>query len=319
MLQVSSSSNEIMNYFSHETLCFEQMLDELQEFKVRAPVNSYTVKPLPVEPKIGRVKIDFIKRKVDKKLTALSQSNTIPNTIDTLLKKYWSRVMSLAYLKDNDKDWSEACKVAENLVYSTQPASSIRASLIIEMRSPVILEAIKVGLEKVITNSIRISKILESISEIHQTSIKVTQKKWLNPEGNNNGHDDNNPEIHEYSSAGNNIKPIEGHPTIAITDSEMNAMKEYVEIQIKHHALIKDFNVGGLFELNIKGKLMRCKLSSLIISKQVYVFVNRFGIKIAEYNITKLADESMLERIKKIESDPLFERTFKSSIERFAA
>jgi len=79
-------------------------------------------------------------------------------------------------------------------------------------------------------------------------------------------------------------------------------------------ALVETFQVGSWFELKEQGKSVRCKLAAIIPAVGKYIFVNRTGIKIADYTKSGLAIALRRQEISQLNDGALFDRALESIV-----
>ncbi len=79
-------------------------------------------------------------------------------------------------------------------------------------------------------------------------------------------------------------------------------------------ALVETLQVGSWFELKTSEKPVRCKLAAIIPTVGKYIFVNRTGIKIADYTKSGLAIALRRQEISQLNDGALFDRALESIV-----
>jgi hypothetical protein len=103
-------------------------------------------------------------------------------------------------------------------------------------------------------------------------------------------------------------------------DMSVNPPANYIESNgslpdnDQFQALVETFQVGSWFELQSEGKSVRCKLAAIIPSVGKYIFVNRTGIKVADYTKSGLAIALRRKEINQLNDGALFDRALESIV-----
>ena len=79
---------------------------------------------------------------------------------------------------------------------------------------------------------------------------------------------------------------------------------------------IDNLHAGSWFELSAADEqpVQRCKLAAIISFSGKYIFVNRTGMKVAEFNRLELSKQYAAGTIRLLASDQLFDRALESVI-----
>jgi hypothetical protein len=119
------------------------------------------------------------------------------------------------------------------------------------------------------------------------------------------------------------LKPAEGvpMPVVEIREPilrEGNAFAEQSSAAPDAHASawVEQLHTGSWFELQINTQALpqRCKLAAIISFSGKYIFVNRGGMKVAEYSAVELARHHTQSLIRLLNDNQLFDRALESVI-----
>ena len=103
-------------------------------------------------------------------------------------------------------------------------------------------------------------------------------------------------------------------------DMSVNPPANYIESNgslpedDQFQALVETFQVGSWFELQVEDKGVRCKLAAIIPTVGKYIFVNRTGVKVADYTKSGLAIALRRKEITQLNDGALFDRALESIV-----
>jgi len=95
---------------------------------------------------------------------------------------------------------------------------------------------------------------------------------------------------------------------------ETGVTSEPIHINAEIRERVEELRAGSWVELMIDDEFKRCKLAARIASTGKYIFVNRSGMKMAEFLTHDLCVTLQLEKLKILDDDALFDRALESVI-----
>ena len=95
---------------------------------------------------------------------------------------------------------------------------------------------------------------------------------------------------------------------------ETGVSSEPIHINAEIRERVEELRAGSWVELMIDDEFKRCKLAARIASTGKYIFVNRSGMKMAEFLTHDLCVTLQLEKLKILDDDALFDRALESVI-----
>ncbi len=276
----------ILNEFDGDLTLFETLNAEFEDFLARENRKSSLVEQRTRESERGRIKSQKAQETVDHILREKIGRYRLPEAVHTILVNGWSRVMFLAYLKDDSEHrWQETVKVVDDLVWCLHPhrEDSERDQWVRVV--PGLLKSLRAGLEEVSYNASRLDEMMgdlkHQLAEAFRTSSSMEELE-LPPE--------HEPEDTEEDLPKNHVH------------SEDAAIAEYV-------AQIDNIEIGNWVEFRlVNGASFRCKLSAVIEEASCFVFVNRMGLKVIEKTRVELAHEMRRGRLTLLEQGALIDR-----------
>ena len=105
---------------------------------------------------------------------------------------------------------------------------------------------------------------------------------------------------------------------VAFTSEEIGKPDESegrgVELSEESVQAVEGFSAGSWFDLKIDNEYRRSKLAARIVSTGKYIFVNRSGVKVAEFFTNEIAAAYQLGEIKVLDDEAMFDRALKAVI-----
>ena len=99
------------------------------------------------------------------------------------------------------------------------------------------------------------------------------------------------------------------------TQVEEAAKQESPEEDQEALRVVDSLSMGGWFELSLEeDSQCRCRLAAVIRATEKYIFVNRSGVKVAEYNRQSLAQAIKHDQVRQLDDGKLFDRALESVI-----
>lgn len=286
--QIHSIVVRILNEFDGDISLFETLGEEFDQFLARENRKSSLVEQRTRESERGRIKSQKAQETVDQLLQKKLTSYKLQEPVRNILLNGWSRVMFLAYLRDDvEHRWAQTVKVVDDLIWCLHPHQEDEERDHWVRVVPGLLKSLRAGLEEVSYNS---SKLDEMMAELkHELTeafrANAVAETMENPPG---------PEEEDLQKAQTVIKRQQELDNAAIAE---------------HIAQVDEMEVGNWVEFNlVNGASFRCKLSAIIEEAECFVFVNRMGLKVIEKTRSELAHELRRGRLTVLEQGALIDR-----------
>ncbi len=288
--QIHNIVQRILNEFDGDISLFETLNQEFDQFLERENRKASLVEQRTRESERGRIKSQTAQQTVDNLLKQKVSRYKLPESIHDILMNGWSRVMFLAYLRDDvEHRWNATVKVVDDLIWCLHPHQEDDERDQWVRVVPGLLKALRSGLEEVSYNSSRLDEMMaqlkHQLAEAFRTNAAI-EALQDSPE---------EPDEEETTT---------GHQTAVERQQELEeaAVSEYV-------AQIDGIEIGNWVEFRlVNGASFRCKLSAIIEEADCFVFVNRMGLKVIEKNRIELAHEMRRGRLTLLEQGALIDR-----------
>ena len=288
--QIHTIVQRILNEFDGDLTLFETLGEEFEQYLARENRKASLVEQRTRESERGRIKSQKAQETVDQVLQEKIGRYRLPESIRGVLLNGWSRVMFLAYLRDDvEHRWQESVRVVDDLIWCLHPHQEDEARDQWVRVVPGLIKSLRAGLEEVSYNS---SKLDEMMGELKHELTQAFRANAL-------------AEAQEDAPDTDSTGMPEATPQTAIQREQQledAAIAEYV-------AQIDSIAIGNWVEFNlVNGASFRCKLSAIIDEADCFVFVNRMGLKVIEKSRTELAHEMRRGRLTVLEQGALIDR-----------
>lgn len=283
--QIHNIVARILEEFDGDVQLFETLGDEFDQFLTRENRKSSLVEQRTRESERGRIKSQKAQDTVDRLLKEKLARRPVPPAIHDILVNGWSRVMFLAYLRnDVEHRWEQSVRVVDDLIWCLYPHLDDEERDQWVRVVPRLLKALRAGLEEVSYNSSRLDEMMAQLK-------------------------------HELTEAFRNLalaearEPDELAPEPPITEDTLEQDEPLEAGVAEYLPFIEGINVGQWVEFRlVNGSSFRCKLSAIIDEADCFVFVNRMGLKVIEKTRVDLAHEMQRGRLTILEQGALIDR-----------
>ncbi|WP_417518594.1 DUF1631 domain-containing protein [Marinobacter sp.] len=275
----------ILNEFDGDTALFEALNDEFEEFLARENRKASLVEQRTRESERGRIKSQKAQELVDRVIKERVARYRLPEPTYNILINGWSRVMFLAYLRDDvEHRWQESVKVVDDLIWCLHPHQEDAERDQWVRVVPGLLKSLRAGLEEVSYNATKLDQTMSQLKH----------------------------ELAEAFRASSNAELVEELPA---QELEQDDLKNQMQPQPEDAAIaefmaqIDGIEIGNWVEFRlVNGASFRCKLSAIIDEADCFVFVNRMGLKVIEKTRVELAHEMRRGRMTLLEQGAFIDR-----------
>lgn len=309
---------------------FEQMHDELAGFMRHEQRRVERFEQRTRDAEEGRARVEAARSRSVKVLNKLLLGRTLPVLVVDLLRDSWSQVLQLAFLREGEQSraWQQAVTTAQQLMDSVgKPGDES-----FEQRQAFnddVCRAICDGLRLIGQTEPQDSLPIQQLRQLQRLAAAtvqqppevstaaestVTERGVLHPAEHQS---ERQPD--DMLSAGNELpadmvlveKPVLAEPP---GQEQVQTVEDLPNIDTA--AWLDDLNAGSWFELTVTegSTAQRCKLAAIISFSGKYIFVNRTGMKVAEFNRMALGRHYESGAIRLLANDQLFDRALESVI-----
>lgn len=318
---------------------FEQMHDELVGFVRLEQRRAERLEQRTRDAEEGRARVEAARSKSARVINGLLMGRTLPVFAVDLLRDRWSQVLQLAFLREGEHSsiWQQAVAVAGQIVESVEmPEPSAVAQR--QVLNDTVCEALCDGLRLLGEEQPEESPQLQQLQRLQAAALAAARIPTAPVE----------PVMPPQRPAAAESEPSEGRLPVAeqaahhapqpeqlaedaipvlldmvlveepvLADAETEQIETVGDLPgVDAVAWVDNLHAGSWFELvRADGSAtQRCKLAAIISFSGKYIFVNRTGMKVAEFNHLELCRQYEQERIRLLANDQLFDRALESVI-----
>jgi hypothetical protein len=300
--KIESIVLDILNASTDSTELYEGKLAELREFLQKDTKRHALVEQRVLENETGKAKARAAKELVQKLINKKASGLRLPSGAGRFVGEHWSKVMVLTATKygQDNAQWDEQLQALDDLLWSLQPLSErddfdkrrggfeqlvqtletgVKTVLHDRRAREALVAELKVELQQAIDHDEAFLEDDEPIAVVH-----------VAPE--------------EYAELGE----------IRLTEP-VEEPKPKVTIDRAHYEMVKQINIGGWIEVTEANKpALRCKLTTIVEPGNRYVFVNRRGMKVAEYGRLELAELVAAQALSLLDESEVFDRALQAVV-----
>jgi len=291
--QIHTVVQRILNEFDGDISLFETLNQGFEQFLERENRKASLVEQRTRESERGRIRSQKAQEAVDRLLKEKVTRYDLPESVHDILVHGWSRVMFLAYLRDDiEHRWQETVRVVDDLIWCLHPHEEDEERDQWVRVVPGLLKTLRTGLEEVSYNTNRLdqmmSQLKHELADAFRTNSSIKTRKEPEP------------------------TPAEEESVQSRFDHQQDlddaAIAEFV-------AQLDKLEIGSWVEFSlVNGTSFRCKLSAIIDEADCFVFVNRMGLKVIEKSRLELAHEMRRGRLILLEQGALIDRALNAMV-----
>lgn len=316
---------------------FEQMHEELAGFVRLEQRRADRIEQRTRDAEEGRARVEAARSRTARVLNELLLGRTLPVFAVDLLREKWSQVLQLAFLREGEHSstWQQAVAVAGQLVESVEvprgEAVAQRPALNTEVSSALCDGLQLIGEEEPQDSALvqQLHLLQESVlaaaavpaAKLSEPALEVAASQPETPS------DVVSVDVPVADYLSEPEKPVSREPAVlmdlvlvekpVLDEPVLQEQAETIEDLPNAAAAdwIDNLHAGSWFELSAADEQpQRCKLAAIISFSGKYIFVNRTGMKVAEFNRLQLSRQYDAGTIRLLASDQLFDRALESVI-----
>lgn len=298
--KIESIVLRVLNGFGDDMALISELVAELREFVQTDQKRNSKVEARVRESETGRARTKQAKVTVQRLINQKACGLRLPSNIGQFLSDSFSRVLVLLCVRhgQDSSEWREALNVMDDLLWSAQ---ALETTEDLENRDALIetlVPSLATHLELINLSEDDRQSLLE---DIRRTLVEIAD--------------------HDRAFLADEIEePVDA--TFAEVDeiilTSVDDLEEpvpEVEPEPKYLEQIQQLTEGTWVELTGEdGKPLRCKLATIVLPDQRYVFVNRRGMKVAERTRMGLACDLKAERLSVLDESEVFDRALQAVI-----
>jgi hypothetical protein len=305
--KVKTIVDALLQEFDDDLSIFDRLSLDLQEFQDQSRRRAELAEQRVAESTRGREKLEQARRRAAREILSRIGDHALPPLIHGILSRAWANYMVLTILRQGEEssEFRDSLRFVNDFIASTRPARSIDERRMLRQMLPGIERSLRRGLANVAFQENDIERLLAQLHTYyrHQLGEQVPVE-----------------EVQAAEEAASlpipeSIQPI-AESEAALQPAEADAEPEEDLPELHTVAELKpgtwlEFVTGG-------DTIERAKLSWISPMSGRYLFVNRRGLKVADYSPHELARELATGRARVLESSALFDRALDAIVGRLS-
>ena len=340
--RIEAIVQRVLNEFEDDTRLFTELLEEFRGYCEEERRRSAIIEKRTKEAEEGKARSESAKQVVDNLLARIVGGRSLPPVAQKLLHDVWSKVLFLEHLRAGGSDsdaFRHAAQVAEILVKTvTIRTPTERAQL--PAMIPGLIRQLRAGFESISYGSLESSALLQDLEALHFQLMRAPVEPVVPADSGLDDLVDSGVESLVSSQETDLLADmlpdtsaedaallasISVEPSRASADNGVLAddgMDDIVlesapdpELDVDGYIdQVDALQVGSWIELREPDRNTRCKLAARIPTVGKLIFVNRAGVKVAEFTRPGMAVALRRGSVKLLDDAALFDRALEAVI-----
>ncbi|MEP7186809.1 MAG: DUF1631 family protein, partial [Rhodanobacter sp.] len=306
--KVKSIVDQLLHDFDDDMGIFERLLTDLQQFQDVNKRRSEVAEQRVAESTRGREKLEQARRRAAREIVDRIGTQTLPPLLHGVLARAWANHLVLTLLRQGDTspEYRNALHFVDDFILSAQPALDATSRQLLQKMLPGIERSLRLGLANVAFQEQDIERVLAQLHAYYCQQLGQTTRE---------------SEVVTFD---------EDVAMLAIPDSiqpiidATPAAEEFVDEEIvelppdgPQWQQVQALQPGTWLEFSLPDEPMtRAKLSWISPMSGRYLFVNRRGLKVADYAPQELAVLFADDRARVLAANALFDRAMSAIVGR---
>ncbi|MBD3639747.1 MAG: DUF1631 domain-containing protein [Marinobacter sp.] len=295
--------DRILNEFTTNVSLFEELLQDFSHFMDLDRRRRELVEQRLRDAEEGRARQERANEMVEAMVSRVADHRDIPEPVMALLEQPWTRYLQWVYLRQGEQSgaWQKAAEFTERLAWSVDPkpvTETTRSDLLRAI--PAIVDEFRKAMQEISWDPFATDSAIRDLELAHVDVFQRLVTAVPQPEA----------PVDNQEAFAEEVLPDPTLPedSVAVSDGEPDVEAEWL-------ARADSLRVGSWIELNRDDNRTRCKLAAFIKATGKYIFVNRSGAKVAEYQREDLARAMAAGEIGMLDDGLIFDRALESIID----
>ncbi|RDJ00155.1 DUF1631 domain-containing protein [Dyella solisilvae] len=305
--KIKSIVDRLLQDFDDDLSIFERLCVELQEFQDISRRRAELAEQRVAESTRGREKLEQARRRAAREILSRIDGKNLPPLIHGILSRAWANYLVLTILRQGEEssEFRDALRFAGDFIDSTKPARTLDERRALRQMLPGIERALRRGLANVAFQESDIDRLLAQLHTYYRHQLGEAV-----------------PEAEVQAVEESRSLPIpESIQPIAETQEELTRTEPEVEppLDTPESRLVAELKPGTWLEFMSEPETVeRAKLSWISPMSGRYLFVNRRGLKVADYSPHELAGALAAGVARVLDSTALFDRALDAIVGRLS-
>jgi hypothetical protein len=306
----------LLQEFDDDMTIFDRLNAELQQFQENNRRRAELAEQRVAESTRGREKLEQARRRAAREILNRIGDHVLPPLIHGVLSRAWANYMVLTILRKGEEstEFREALRFVDAFIASTKPVRTPEAKRDLRQLLPGIERALRKGLTNVAFQEADIERLLSQLLTYYRQQLGEAAPAT-----------EQQPQAAESTPAPlpipESIQPL-AESMADLDDDPAHAEPEPAAIAPEVREELERINAlkpGTWLEFNTDAEhFERAKLSWISPMSGRYLFVNRRGLKVADYSPYELATVMVEGRARILASNALFDRAMDAIVDRLS-
>jgi hypothetical protein len=323
--KIESVVERVLNEYDDNVDLFTELLNDLGQFMDLDRRRRELVEQRLKDAEEGRARQERAFDAARSLLDEVQKGRELPQAVVRLLDEALVKYLQWVVLREGEDSgqWHSARRLTENLAWSVDPkpvTDETRSELLKAI--PGIVDGLRKGLQEISWDPFATDSAIRDLELAHVDVFQrlVTTPKTIPeaaPEPSQKAEPVPEPELRQEP------EPEPEQPEAPAPESKVSGDRADAESEAGSAAVIlpqwleraDNLRVGSWIELSREGGKLRCKLAAFIKATGKYIFVNRSGAKVAEYQREDLAKALEKGEIDMLDDGLIFDRALESIID----
>jgi hypothetical protein len=306
----------LLQEFDDDMTIFDRLTAELQQFQETNRRRAELAEQRVAESTRGREKLEQARRRAAREILNRIGDHVLPPLIHGVLSRAWANYMVLTILRKGEEstEFREALRFVDAFIASTKPVRTPEAKRDLRQLLPGIERALRKGLTNVAFQDADIERLLSQLLSYYRQQLGEAAPTAEQPPQTPESAPAPLPIPESIQPLAESMADLEDDPAQA--EPEAAAMAPDVREQLEH---VNTLRPGTWLEFNTDSEhFERAKLSWISPMSGRYLFVNRRGLKVADYSPYELAVVMAEGRGRILASNALFDRAMDAIVDRLS-
>ncbi|MFK7914545.1 MAG: DUF1631 domain-containing protein [Pseudomonadales bacterium] len=299
--KIESIVLRVLNGFTDDIGLFEELVEDLRSFLKQEDKRHVQVEQRVQQAETGKAKTHNIKSQVQQLINSKASGLRLPAQVGRFISDHFARSLVMTGVKEgeNSGDWHMKLKTLDDLLWSCQPLSEDaeldkRDAMQVDMQ-----QRLRNIIAAIIDDQTAAEELLFNL-ECELADVAARDRAFLDED-----------EVEAPPEPGQYAKVTEIRLT-EVSSEDTDQLEQAAPEFIEH---IRGLNEGNWVELHSEGApSIRCKLSAIIQPGDRYVFVNRRGMKVADYGRMELARRLEAKELTLLDESQVFDRALQAVV-----
>ncbi|MFO7529795.1 MAG: DUF1631 domain-containing protein [Marinobacter sp.] len=294
--------DRILNEFTTNVSLFEELLQDFSHFMDLDRRRRELVEQRLRDAEEGRARQERASGMVEAMVSRVTNNRNIPEPVMALLEQPWTRYLQWVFLRQGEASdaWKNARGFTERLAWSVDPrpiTDTTRSELLRAI--PTIVDEFRKAMQEISWDPFATDSAIRDLELAHVDVFQHLVTAVPQPEA-----------------------PVDRQETLpeeTLPDTGMPGQDDVSvgepDVEAEWLARADSLRVGSWIELIRHDNRTRCKLAAFIKATGKYIFVNRSGAKVAEYQREELARAMAAGEIGMLDDGLIFDRALESIID----